>query len=358
MSRFTRWSAVLGVVLAVSGAAHATPMLANGSFEQNLTGWTKTGAVGVVTNQGQTDGVRAVNFNGGNNPPGSANTLFQTVNTVVGQKYYVEFDFRKYGTATGTAALDSRIINVANSALLANLAVSDTAGAGGGSLTADYTTYDYSFNAAGAATRLTFVDQSVGTVSFDPMLDRTSLNVIRNGSFEQGLTGWTSSGTVGVTGIDAGGFQYGASNGLNALGFNGGQQTTAAVVSQTFDTLAGQEYAVEFDFRKWGFATGTASLLANIVDGANNAVLASVNVSDSVGDQTNNANNTNYSHYYFKFFATGSQTKIQFFDQSTNRGFSFDPVLDNVIVSTIPEPTTAALAVLGLSALGLGRRRR
>jgi hypothetical protein len=343
----------------LASPALAVPLLSNGSFESGLAGWNPAGVVQVHGAQGESDGTLAAAFNGGNQAPNGV--VSNSFTTFAGQKYFVEFDFRRFGSsANGTSGLRSAAIDANSSTTLNSIDVFDATGDGATGLTQNYVTSDYSFVAQGNPTQLRFTDISGGTTNHDAMLDRVGVNIIRNGSFEQGLAGWNLTGNAGVSGI-ANGFDEGESNGLDGLGFNGGQQPPNAVLTQTFDTLVGGVYTVEFDFRKWSGATtpGTARLDFSVFDTLDNDLLGSLVAVDTVGDTgKGQIFGPPWIHHSLTFVATSTKTTLSFRDTSIGTN-NFDPRLDNVnvtISNVIPEPAAAVLALAGIAGLALRRR--
>ena len=350
----------LSAALTTASVSHAVPLLTNGSFESGLTGWNPAGVVQVHGNQGESDGLLAAAFNGGQQAPNGVVT--NAFATFTGQKYYVEFDFRRFGSsANGTSGIRSAAIDAGSATTLNSIDVFDATGDGSTGLTQNYVTFEYSFVAQGNPTQLRFTDISGGTTNHDAMLDRVGVNIVRNGSFEQGLAGWNLTGNAGVTGI-GNGFDEGASNGLDGLGFNGAQQPANAVLTQTFDTLVNGVYTVEFDFRKWSGATtpGTASLDFSVLDALDSSVLGGLIAIDTVGDTgTGQIFGSPWTHYSLTFVATSTKTTLSFRDTS-NGTSNFDPRLDNVnvtISNVIPEPATLGLGALAAAGLLLRRRR-
>ncbi|WP_143751911.1 Ig-like domain-containing protein, partial [Maribacter sp. 4U21] len=73
-------------------------------------------------------------------------------------------------------------------------------------------------------------------------LDEQSCDLVPNGDFSNGLTNWTTSGTVG--------------NGGGRLYFNGGDNAPNGIASQTITTEAGSIYTFTFDLESfWGVAS-------------------------------------------------------------------------------------------------------
>jgi hypothetical protein len=74
--------------------------------------------------------------------------------------------------------------------------------------------------------------------------------ILTNGSFESGYTGWTPIGNQNVA---AAGPYYTATSGTKLVAFNSGNSTPNGVLSQTFTTVAEQTYTL-------AFAAGGASI--------------------------------------------------------------------------------------------------
>jgi hypothetical protein len=364
-----------GLLLGVAQLQGQT--LTNGSFENpavngaNPTGWTTTtanpGLNAKFDSQGESDGTYAFAFNAGGAVPDA--TLRQDFATIAGQQYYVEFDFRKFAGSAGTAQLQASAINVGNLATLNSLVVSDATGDGDGGLTQNYTTSDFAFTATGLSTRLQFVDQSTGShAGYDPMLDRASVNIIRNGSFEQNTsrspttgnlpTFWTLTNSIGDGVLGLGNFAQGSSDGLDAMAFSFGAPSNPAdaTLEQTFSTLPGAKYNLTFDFRKFAggnVPTDVAAVEASLFDLTTAQVLAVFLASDTVGDTGTGQTPADWLNFSVDFTATGTQTTLRFRDLSTGNLNAFDPLLDNVRVSITAAavPEAASLSLWSLLAL-------
>ena len=174
-----------------------------------------------------------------------------------------------------------------------------------------------------------------------------SANLLQNGSFENALSAadWNIVGNAVRT--DKSPYPFIASDGFWAINFNSGDSTPNGVLSQTFSTVAGQQYDLSFAFGKWAFGGGTASLQVEVISGG--AVVLDQLVSDSTGSEGAEVWNS----YQFAFTATDASTTLRFTDRS-NATASFDTILDNVVV--VPAPGAAALLAVG--GLLAGRRRR
>ena len=178
-------------------------------------------------------------------------------------------------------------------------------------------------------------------------------NVLVNGNFESGSTGWNASGNAGVTHGGFGGFYFGAGsaaqNGSGALVFNSGDSAPNGSFSQTFATTAGSTYLLNFDFGTT--VGGSQNLLASILGANGTSVLGNLTVSD---DQSTNL----LTNFGFSFTADGAVATLRFSDIATNQTVSLDALVDNVTIAaaTVPEP--ASIALLGLGAFALLRSRR
>jgi uncharacterized repeat protein (TIGR02543 family) len=326
-----------------------TQVMSPGSTE--LTGWTigGSGLLGLINGPAlgvnPVEGLQHIGFNGGDLPPGTV--IAQTFNTAIGQTYEVRFFVGRIG---GEGPLS----------LLAEAASSVGAVLGSKSATApDLPGYGsaqtFTFTAATSTSTLKFTDTSLATAGVDMLLDDVTVVPISsppsvgpfvNGSFEQpalpagsgqalpsgstAITGWTVEGT----GI---GWQNGASFGVNPadgaqhIGFNGGNMSPGASISQTFSTTAGRSYTVQFQIGRTGTGDGTVSLLAEVtsITGTNLGSLAAT----APGTPGYGSILT------FTFTATTATSTLTFTDTSSAT-VAVDVLLDNVSVT----PSTACVA--------------
>lgn len=174
-------------------------------------------------------------------------------------------------------------------------------------------------------------------------------NLITNGGFESGalgnysvgstlLPGWTVIGTEGQNVTLQGNGYLGQST--NQLDLSGTSDSMGGGVAQTIATVAGQTYNVSFDVYTGGLTYNGG------VDFKINGSLFGANLKgDEAGNTTKN--------YSFSFTAT-STTTVSFQDV-TNGLVSH---LDNVSVTAAPVPEPASMAILGMGALALIRRRK
>ena len=157
-------------------------------------------------------------------------------------------------------------------------------------------------------------------------------------SFEGGYTGgWTYPGTPGQF-VDMGNL-WQASNGTGSVDLNG---FSAGYVSQTFATIPGVQYTVQFDLAGnpgWpqGVKTLTVSAAAN-----------SANYSFSTVGKPYDGSNMGWTPETFAFTATGTTTTLTFQSTYVGNGFFPDaaqgPALDNVSVTWVPTPTTTTVS--------------
>ena len=141
----------------------------NGSFEQDFTGWTKSGNLEVRASSAAsvaTNGSKFAAFNGGQSTPNGI--LYQTVATTVGTTYSLAFDAGAYGaasaqriqiSATGTGSLLSQIITVT----------------GPGSNSTNWLPQSVTFTANSTSTVIRFTDVSTTSTNVDLLLDNVRL---------------------------------------------------------------------------------------------------------------------------------------------------------------------------------------
>ncbi|RYD22127.1 MAG: tandem-95 repeat protein, partial [Verrucomicrobiaceae bacterium] len=177
------------------------------------------------------------------------------------------------------------------------------------------------------------LDSNVVTVNITVAAQVTQLLV--NGSFESDYNGWTATGNQSVQPTSTG---YGATHGSKMATFNGANTAPNAVLSQSFATVSGATYTLEFDGGVYSFNTnpqklkvdvnGTSSLFSQVV---------------TLTGQTNGS--STYSAKSFSFVANSTLTTLTFTDQSATTS-GLDMLLDNVRVTGLPGvPNTPPVAV-------------
>lgn len=184
----------------------------------------------------------------------------------------------------------------------------------------------------------------------------TSHALVLNGSFESGaLAGSTVPLPTGSTAVDfwnmAGDLHYWIGNSTNSDGIfasdgncsidlAGDFDSAPGWIYQSFATTVGSTYQVKFDLGTRNVSWGTASIL--VKEGGNTAVF----------NQTP-TDIMSWSTKTWSFVATSSVSTLEFLE--ANPGQTNYVGLDNVIVSTVPEPATFAAIGIGLAML---RRRK
>lgn len=188
---------------------------------------------------------------------------------------------------------------------------------------------------------------------------------IVNGSFELGvdpgssfstqaagssaITGWT----VGGAGVDYIGGYWMASDGVRSIDLSA---LSAGSVSQSLETVIGQSYTVSFD-------------LSGNPDNGAGGKLSVISVSGSLPSiQTytvganNSHSNMNWETYSYNFTAFSTTSILTFASAEYN---PYGPALDNVSIltdggigSTVPEPATWAMLMVGFGMVGYSVRRR
>jgi choice-of-anchor C domain-containing protein len=157
-----------------------------------------------------------------------------------------------------------------------------------------------------------------------------------------GITGWT----VTTGSIDYIGGYWQAGDGARSVDLSG---NGAGAIAQTFDTVAGLAYSVNF-------------LIAGNPDGPGLKTLqvaATGNAAADYGfDSTGHSlAGMGWAGRVYNFTATGASTTLSF---SSLTGTVYGPALDgvSVAVTAIPEPAVWALMIGGLALVGMQMRRR
>jgi hypothetical protein len=159
------------------GAVEIQPVaiiLANGSFEADLTGWAAGGNVGIADPTGApyvpTDGSKIIAFNSGQSTPNGV--LSQVFATVPGQTYTLAFDAGVIAYNKNPQTLQ---VSVTGSLLSQTISIN---GLGGGATR--WVPMCFSFVANGATSTLTFRDQSASTNNIDLLLDHVRVTALVN----------------------------------------------------------------------------------------------------------------------------------------------------------------------------------
>jgi hypothetical protein len=193
-------------------------------------------------------------------------------------------------------------------------------------------------------------------------------NLLTNGSFENGLTGWTVTQTPGTIypvatieyGTLPGAFNeivpvdnFGGSLSPDAAGSFGAyfvDDQTVQVLSQSFTVTEGGLYNIGFSIyvpSNGAANPGAAAFLADFtIDNTGTISVQSLPTATWLGAVSTVS------------ILPGTYTAS--FTFTTTGGFSADAVIDRVYVAAVPEPSTYALFAAGLGIMGLiaARRRR
>lgn len=190
--------------------------------------------------------------------------------------------------------------------------------------------------------------------------------VIVNGSFEDpvvtvgsydayghastSITGWTVINQTAIVSGTAseGAITWNAQIGNAWLDLTGEHANSSYGITQTISTDIGQAYQLSF-------------YVGSVTDGVNffpSTVDLQIGAGARVGYHNPNAPTTNldWQQFTVDFTATDSSTAISFYNGNTS--YNHVSALDNVSITTIPEPSVAGLAILSLFAAKLIRRRQ
>ena len=156
----------------------------DGSFEQNDVAWVKQGVVEVPVSSlaSASDGQKLVVFNAADEGPGGS--IAQTIPTVAGQKYRLQFDMGVYASNTSEQKLQVTVKNgvggAGDSVLLSPPVESMFGGGAPGNPSTQWQTLSFAFTAASAQSTILFQDLSIETMSVDLLLDDVRLDAVLN----------------------------------------------------------------------------------------------------------------------------------------------------------------------------------
>jgi|SRR5579871_5826743 len=164
-------------------------------------------------------------------------------------------------------------------------------------------------------------------------------NLVNNPGFETGdLTGWTVNHAGGFSGV---GTSPGSPHsGSYSLYLGATSSGDAEDISQSITTVTGAQYLVSFwAYDEYGANDPAAGL--NVTFGGN-SVFGGI------------PNPSTYAQYSGTFTATGTSTTLDVNGWETSAYIN----VDDISVTRVQTPEPASMAVLGLGALALIRRRR
>ena len=177
-------------------------------------------------------------------------------------------------------------------------------------------------------------------------------------------TGWVVGGPVG----DAFELFYQPSSqfgvigiaGPSSVGF-GGNGSTGGTLSQTFDTIVGQSYTVNYFVTSQQGRSNGGPLQSALIQALNGATVLGA-VVDTIPDLAVSEVFHWNAGPALTFIATGSSSTLRFTDTTTTGTGCCNWALDGVTVNApsvaVPEPETYAMLLAGLGLLGFVARRR
>jgi major type 1 subunit fimbrin (pilin) len=145
---------------------------------------------------------------------------------------------------------------------------------------------------------------------------------ITNGSFEQGFSGWSGTGVADV-------MPYFSTDGTNSARLNASDSTPNAVLAQTFPTVPGERYALQFDYGSWHASSSSEQRLSVAVSGGATLLSNVVAVVGTTGTM-------NMIAHRLEFTADATVATLTFRDVSLQT-YATDGHLDNVRVE-LAEP--------------------
>ena len=163
-----------------------------------------------------------------------------------------------------------------------------------------------------------------------------SVELIENGGFESGLTGWSC--------VDAD--RCNPSPGFSGDGIFGFDNSGYATLSQSVGTVIGETYDFSF-YARVTQPEAAGNILGYSLDG---------------GARVDIANSSSWMLFEDSFVASGATALIAiFFETDSGTGTWYIDevsVMGPAAVSAVPVPASIGFALSGLAALGLVRRRR
>ncbi len=169
--------------------------------------------------------------------------------------------------------------------------------------------------------------------------------VLVNGSFEDGSTNWSLSGNVLVEN----GLSGTATDGTAWVVYNSAQTTPNGVVSQSFATVPGQSYTLDYDVGILSFSTNQQRLQYHVM--GNTQHLSGTEILTGV-----NGGLIRWFPKSYEFTADSEITTVTFTDVSPTSN-SLDLYLDKVrVFKSIPTPSEAPIALDDAATLHPGQK--
>ena len=202
--------------------------------------------------------------------------------------------------------------------------------------------------------KIALIAASAAALFAAPAMAQVGTNLIVNGNFENGSTGFTiapgtdisiGSGADYVACCSATGSAAAIANHFAVFG--GGNATNVSTLSQSFATMAGQAYQLSFDSAVFG--SGSQSVTFALTGG----IIGTGTVTSSAVTNLNTA----LQNHTYNFTAIGGLTTLSF-TSAPQVGTNVDAVIDNVSVAAVPEPAAWAMMIVGMGAIGFAMRRR
>ena len=328
------------VALAIApAAARADNQIVNGGFEISFSSWEAGGNVSLQSAPpyGPTEGRWLAAFNAANSTPNGY--LKTAVATVPGRRYRLEFDVGNLSYNSLHQRLQVIVEDNApvppppgSRAPYINDTI-DIAGPGGGATA--WVAASYEVTPQQGYVRLVFNDVSPSTISLDLVLDHIRLTpidqapvILTNGSFENDLVGWNSSGNLLIQSTSP----YLAAEGRKLLSFNSGNRTPNGSIEQSIQVLAGHRYRLEFQVGNLAYNALHQRVQVTLwtIWGYKQAI----QISDTIDVPGAGGGSTAWVPASYDFSSTGNFGSLSFTDVSLATN-SLDLVLDDVRVTEI-----------------------
>jgi hypothetical protein len=345
----------VAINLVPQGSPTPAPSLQNPNFDigpffadGTVTGWVVGGNKHVADNpQGATSDAHSAALSSGGDSQGD--TLSQGFATVAGQNYTIAFDAGIFGQRSGSA-LQLRVELLGNGTLL-NTIVTPPDAFTFNAAAVQFNHYSFPFMANSPTTTVRFTSVGLGNSFADQVVDTVVVNPnpvptptptpsptpgpsLANGDFESGpffsdgtVTGWVVGGNAHVADNTEG-----ATSGTHSAALSSGGSSQGDTLSQSFSTVSGQMYAVDFDAGIFGKRSGGP--LQVQVDLIGNGTLSTQTITPPDA-MTFNSGSVMFSHYHITFQANSATTTLRFTSVALGNA-NADQVIDSVSVSPVP----------------------